>query len=205
MSRTRGVLMMMLLAVLACAVAEEEASPSAAIKAGILLNVAEFVEWPTNAFADATTPLVVGVVGKDPFGPDLDNLQGRKIDGRNIEVRRFKGSLEFRGEETPGRRQEGLAEKRNRKARELKACHILFISSSEKDFLETILKSIGDANVLTVGELPEFTRQGGMVGFVGNGPKVLLEINLAAAREARLKISSKLLSLSRVVGGGEVE
>ena len=195
----------MLLAVLARAVAEEEARSSAAIKAGILLNVAEFVEWPTNAFADTTAPIVLGVLGKDPFGPDLDKLQGRKIDGRTIEIRRFKGSLEFRGEETPGRRQEGLAEKRSKKARELKACHILFISSSEKDFLEAILKSIKDSSVLTVGELPEFTRQGGVVGFAGSGAKVLLEINLDAATEARLKISSKLLSLSRVIGGREVE
>jgi len=204
MGRTLGMLTL-LLAVLARAVAEDEASSSPAIKAGVLLNVAEFVEWPTNAFLDAAAPIILGVLGKDPFGPDLDKLQGRKIDGRNIEIRRFKGSLEFRGEETPGRRQDSLAEKRSRKARELKACHILFISSSERDFLETILKSIREANVLTVGELPEFTRQGGMVGLVGSGPKVLLEINLDAAREARLKISSKLLSLSRVIGSGEID
>jgi len=67
------------------------------------------------------------------------------------------------------------------------------------------LKSIKDSSVLTVGELPEFTRQGGVVGFAGSGAKVLLEINLDAATEARLKISSKLLSLSRVIGGREVE
>lgn len=204
MGRAFGMLIVLLAALLRT-VAEEEPLGPAAMKAGVLLNVAEFVEWPTNAFSNAAAPIVLGVLGKDPFGPELEKLQGRKIDRRNIEIRRFRGLLEFRGEETPGRRQEGLAEKRSRKARELKACHILFISSSEKDSLETILKSIGDAHVLTVGELPEFTRQGGVVGFIGSGPKVLLEINLDAAREARLKISSKLLSLSRVVGGKEVE
>ena len=204
MGRAFGMLIVLLAALLR-AVAEEEPLGPAAIKAGVLLNVAEFVEWPTNAFLDAAAPIVLGVLGKDPFGPELDKLLGRKIDRRNIEIRRFKGSLEFRGEETPGRRQEGLAEKRSRKARELKACHILFISSSEKEFLVTILKSIGDASVLTVGELPEFTRQGGVVGFVGSGEKILLEVNLDAATEARLKISSKLLSLSRVIGGSGVE
>lgn len=198
--------LLMLAASLAGALADEDASPSpAAVKAGYLLNLAEFVEWPTNAFPDPAAPIVLGVLGEDPFGPELEKLKGRKIDGRAIEIRRFKGALEFRGEETPGRRQEDLAQKRNKKIRELKACHILFISSTEKGFLAAILKSVKDASVLTVGELPEFTQSGGVVGFAGSGARVRIEINLAAAEEARLKISSKLLSLARIIGGKEIE
>jgi hypothetical protein len=197
-------ILLLLAASLADAMAEEAASPSAAaVKAGYLLNLAEFVEWPTNAFPDSAAPIILGILGGDPFGSELEKLNGRKIEGRAIEIRRFKGALEFRGQETPGRRQEDLAQKRNKKIRALKACHILFISSTEKDFVAAILKSLNDSSVLTVGELPGFTQSGGVVGFAGSGARIRIEINLAAAEEARLKISSKLLSLARVIGGKE--
>jgi hypothetical protein len=200
-----GILLMLAAPLAGTPAAADASLDTVAVKAGYLLTLAEFVEWPATAFPDTATPIVLGVLGEDPFGPELEKLRGRKVDGRTIEIRRFKGSLEFRGEETPGRRQEDLAQKRSRKIRELKACHILFIGSSEKDFLAAILKSVKDASVLTVGELSEFTRSGGVVGFAGSGGRIGIEINLSAAEEARLKFSSKLLSMARVISGKEIE
>ena len=168
-------------------------------KAGYLLNFAEFVEWPAGAFSTAKSPIILGVVGKDPFGPELDKLQGKTANGRTLEIKRFKGALEFRGEETPGRRQDDLPAKQAKKLAEMKSCHILFITSSEKNFLPQTLKPFRGASVLTVGETDSFLRQGGMITFVDSGNNVQLEINLAAAEQARLKISSKLLSLAKVI------
>ena len=71
-------------------------------KAGYLLNFAEFIEWPAGAFPNAKSPIILGVVGKDPFGPELDKLKGKTVNGRTMEIKRFKGALEFRGEATPG-------------------------------------------------------------------------------------------------------
>jgi len=168
-------------------------------KAGYLLNFIEFVEWPAGAFADAKSAVVLGVMGKDPFGAQLDKVQDKVINGRTLQIKRFKGPLEFQGEETPGRRQDGLALKRARKLAELRSCHILFISSSEKNYLPQILKSLKGASVLTVGECDVFARQGGIINFLDDGNRVQLEINLEAAQQAQLKISSKLLSLAKVI------
>jgi len=168
-------------------------------KAGYLLNFAEFIEWPAGAFADAKSPIILGVVGKDPFGPELDKLKGKTVNGRTMEIKRFKGALEFRGEETPGRRQDDLPAKQAKKLAEMKSCHILFITSSEKNFLTQTLKPFRGASVLTVGETDSFAREGGMITFVDSETNVQLEINLAAAEQARLKISSKLLSLAKVI------
>ncbi|PYJ57430.1 MAG: DUF4154 domain-containing protein [Verrucomicrobia bacterium] len=168
-------------------------------KAGYLLNFVEFVEWPSAAFAGPTSPLVIGVMGKDPFGAELDKLQGKTVNGRKLEIKRFKGALEFRGEETPGRRQDNLAVKQARKLAELRSCHILFISSSEKNYLPLILKPLKGASVLTVSETEAFVGAGGIINFLDNGNSLQLEINLDSAEQARLKISSKLLSLAKVI------
>jgi hypothetical protein len=168
-------------------------------KAGYLLNFAEFVEWPAGAFADAKAPFVLGVMGKDPFGGELDKLEGKTVNGHKLEIKRFKGALEFRGKETPGRRQEDLAQKQAKKLAELKSCHILFISASEKKYLSEILKPLKEAGVLTVGETESFAHDGGIINFVDGSGKVQLQINLDAAGQARLKISSKLLSLAKVI------
>ena len=168
-------------------------------KAGYLLNFAEFIEWPAGSFPGAKSPVILGVVGKDPFGAELDKLQGKTVNGRTLEIKRFKGALEFRGAETPGRRQDDLPAKQARKLSEMKSCHILFITASEKNFLPQTLKPFRGASVLTVGETDSFAREGGIITFVDSENSVQLEINLAAAEQARLKISSKLLSLPKVI------
>ena len=169
------------------------------VKAGYLLNFVEFVEWPPGAFPDAKSPVVLGVIGKDPFGAELDKLQDKIVNGRKLQIKRFKGALEFRGEETPGRRQHTLALKQSRKLAELKSCHILFVSSSEKSYLPLILKPLKGASILTVGDTEMFVHEGGIVNFLDSVNRVQLEINLDTADQARLKISSKLLSLAKVI------
>jgi len=168
-------------------------------KAGYLLNFVEFVEWPAGAFADAKSPVIIGIVGKDPFGAELDRLQDKVVNGRKLQIKRFKGALEFRGEETPGRRHDDLALKQARKLAELKSCHILFISLSEKNYLPLILKPLKGASVLTVSETELFAHEGGIINFLDSANRVQLEVNLDAAEQARLRISSKLLNLAKVI------
>jgi hypothetical protein len=57
---------------------------------------------------------------------------------------------------------------------------------------------------LTVGESADFLSLGGMINFVLEEDRVSFEINLEAAERHRLKLSSKLLAVARVVnvGGG---
>jgi YfiR/HmsC-like len=141
------------------------------LKAAFLLNFAKFVEWPPMAFANADSPLVLGVLGENPFG---DILKGKAINNRLLKVEQFHSSAEATN------------------------CHILFIRASEKERLSAIIQSLGKACVLTVGdEIDGFTDKG-MINFVLREKKIRFQINDAAAKNVGLKISSKLLSLASV-------
>ncbi|HEU5123058.1 MAG TPA: YfiR family protein [Verrucomicrobiae bacterium] len=154
--------------------AAQDVSPTEyQLKAAFLFNFAKFVDWPSAAFTNSAAPLVIGVLGQDPFGKDLENtVRNKNISGRSI-VARTVGSI-------PDARQ----------------CHILFISNSESKRLREILEGLRGASVLTVGENEKFFVSGGMVNFVVEGRKIRFQINDAAAKAAGLKISSKLLSLA---------
>lgn len=146
------------------------------IKAAFLYNFAKFVEWPADAFSDSRAPIVVGIVGEDPFGSVLDGMVfGKTVNGRGLVVRRMS---------------EGA---------ELRSCHILFISSSHQKHLARILESLKGSGVLTVGEVDRFTESGGAIRFVLDENRVRFEINLDATGRARLKLSAKLLALARRV------
>ncbi len=146
------------------------------VKAALLFNLVKFTEWPSSAFTNAAAPLIFGVVGEDPFGPVLDEVvKGESINKRPLLVKRFK-----------------LGE-------DLSMCHVLFVSRSEKERLATLLATLKDKPVLTLGDPDRFCEQGGMINLVlsANGT-VKPDINPDAARAAGLQISSKLLSLRMV-------
>lgn len=162
----------------ATAQAQEEASPTDyQVKALYLFNFGKFVDWPTNAFADAQAPLVIGIFGDDPFHGYLDQIVGRdKINGHPVEIRRISSLPD------------------------LKRCQILFIAASSERQEHEILDATKDLNMLTVGESKDFIRNGGMIQFIIEDRRVHFEINNEAARSAGLKISSKLLTLARQTG-----
>jgi hypothetical protein len=147
------------------------------VKAAFLFNFAQFVQWPAAAFPQASTPISIGVLGEDPFGAVLDQVvQNEAINNRKLII------------------------KRSRQVEDLKTCHLIFICKSEKGRLAQILASLDAESVLTVGETEQFARRGGIINFFFEGKKVRFEINADAARRKGLKISSQLLSLSRIVG-----
>lgn len=146
------------------------------IKAVFLYNFTEFVQWPKTAFADAQAPMVIGVLGDDPFGPYLDEaVRGEKSKGRAIVVRHFR-----------------LVE-------EIGPCHILFISRSEAARLDAIFASLRGRSILLVSDADRFAEAGGMVQFTTTGGRVRLRVNPDAARAAHLAISSKLLRAVELV------
>jgi hypothetical protein len=83
------------------------------------------------------------------------------------------------------------------------ACHILFIDRSQTEQLDTVVTALKDRSVLTVGDFDGFTRRGGVIRFVTVGNKIRLRVNLAAAQQAKLTISSKLLRPAQIVAPGE--
>ncbi len=161
--------------------ARAQQSPSEyQVKAAYLFNFLKFVEWPGQSPGDAPGPWLICVVGSNPFGNDLAQIvSGKSAQGHELQV---KDSL------LPA---------------DLHACHILFISASEKNRLPTLLAALKGSGTLTVADMDNFTESGGMVQFVEEDGRVRFVINVGATSGAGLKVSSKLLSLAQSVTGTE--
>ncbi|HEV2827917.1 MAG TPA: YfiR family protein [Pyrinomonadaceae bacterium] len=142
------------------------------VKAVFLFNFARFVDWPASAFPQSQTPLVIGVLGQDPFGSYLDDtVRGEKVNNRPLTVRRY------------------------RRLEEIQTCHVLFISRSEAERMDQILASLKYRKILTVADAEGLAGPRVMIQFVTQQNKIRLRINAEAARAANLTISSKLLRL----------
>jgi hypothetical protein len=143
------------------------------VKAVFLFNFAQFVDWPPKAFPEPQTPLVIAVLGDDPFGTYLEEtIRGEKANDRPLVVQRY------------------------RRVGEIKTCHVLFISRSETDRLEQILGSLKGRPILAVGDSEDFALHGGMIQFITEKNKIRMRINLEAVKAAGLTISSKLLRVA---------
>lgn len=150
------------------------------VKAVFLFNFSQFVDWPAAAFADDRSPLVIGVLGNDPFGATLDEIvRGETVNGRAIVVRRYQ-SID-----------------------QLDTCHILFIDRSQNAQIDAIVAALQGRSVLTVGDFDGFASHGGMIRFVTVGNKIRLRVNLTAAQQVSLAISSKLLRPAQVLEPGQ--
>ncbi len=147
------------------------------IKAAFLYNVAKFVKWPAKTFENASSPLILSVIGEDPFGDDLESLKDKKIQGRSLAIRRFTG------------------------IKDLELCHILFIGSSEEEHLPEIFSYARRMNILTVSDMKGFAEKGGIINFITSGDKIRFDINIEAANQADLFINSKLLKLAIKIWG----
>jgi hypothetical protein len=152
------------------------------IKAGFIYNFAKFVEWPSTAFAEPDSPIVIGVLGTDPFGDIINHVvEGKKIGARGFVIRRFKWSRELKDQ------------------KDFKECRILFVSSSEKLHFEEIVDAVKGLPILTVGETPGFAERGGMIRLMLEDNRVRFEVNVDAAHYGNLNISSRLLTLARII------
>jgi hypothetical protein len=143
------------------------------VKAAFLLNFTKFIDWPAGS-APSDAPVAICILGQDPFGRFMDDIvEGESINGHKLTVQRVSSTA------VP------------------QSCRVAFIGAAEKD-VPRLLSSVGNG-VLTVGEGEKFVRDGGMVGFVIEDRHVRFDINQAAAANAGLKLSSKLLSVARSV------
>jgi len=146
------------------------------VKAAFLYNFAKFVHWPEHAFVNPTDPIQICVFGHNPFGASLEQtVAGKEFAGRKFVVRSIA--------EPP----------------EACKCHIVFVSAAEKKRSAALVAAVQSASVLTVGEWPGFAAQGGVINFKLEDGAVHFEVNLEAARQKDLEISSKLLGVSRVI------
>ncbi len=152
------------------------------VKAAYLFNFAKFVEWPAGAFENEASPILIGVLGEDPFGGELDKaVEGKNVAGRSLRIKRFG---DFDENQAP----------------QLRKCQILFIAYSEEGNLPAILRALNGASVLTVSEIEGFPQKGGIILFDLEGDRVTLGINPTTARRGNLILNSKLLHVAKIYG-----
>lgn len=181
--RAPGVFRLVMFFLLAVAPALAAAQPAIPreyqIKAVFLFNFVQFVDWPPQVFSQPESPLIIGILGSDPFQSYLDEIvRGEKLNSHPLVVRRY------------------------RRPEDIGPCQVLFISRSEASRLGRILTRLKGRSILTVGDMPDFAQRGGMIRFVTVNNKIRLQINVDAAKAADLNISSKLLEPSQIVTPG---
>jgi len=147
-----------------------------AAKAAFLVNFAKFIKWPPTAFESASAPIVIGVLGSDPFGPALDAaLERQQIGGRRLVAKRF------------------------RTLKDLGRCHLLFVSEEMNPQVPTIAEHCEKHAIFSVCDVPGQAARGATAGFYFEKNKIRFEINPEAARRSRLEVSSQLLKLAQLV------
>jgi hypothetical protein len=152
------------------------------LEADCLFNLLKFVGWPQDATADARGKWVIGVTGGTPVTYELVRMvTGKTVVGREVKI-------------DPTQSAEGM-----------RACHLLFISASERKRLPSILAALRGASVLTVSDMDNFVESGGMVQLVAGENRVRMKIDVGTAGSAHLKISAKLLALAMTVTARNAE
>jgi hypothetical protein len=162
----------------ASTVAQETAPSEYLVKAAFLINFPKYVDWAPEAFAETNSPIVIAVLGESEMTAELRKIiAGRIVNGREIVLKRLDS------DDASG------------------VCHVLFVPATEQKRLPNLLAKLKAGGVLTVGESDGFLDRGGIINLARRDQKIALEVNLIAADQARIKISSKLLNVASVVKG----
>ena len=147
------------------------------LKSVFLYQFCRFMEWPGSAFSSPYDPLIIGVIGDDPFGSLLNEaVAGETYHGRPIRIEHY------------------------RSARDIKRCHLLFVSRSSVDQMNEILSAVAGKSVVTVGETEGFLDRGGMIALTADRNRVRLQVNASSLRAAKVDVSSKLLRVAEIKG-----
>jgi hypothetical protein len=148
-------------------------------KAGLIYKFALFVEWPTSAFAAAESPMVIGVLGDDSFAAALGGIvEGKTIYKRKLVVTKLKWSKD---------------------PKDFKDCTMLYIAAPEAAHGDELIHMLRGTPTLSISDFAGFARHGGITNLYLEDSKIRFEVNVDAAKESGLNISSQLLSVARTV------
>ena len=151
------------------------AEESAKVRLGFLLNFARYVDWPELTFKPGGSLRFCLAPGDADLAAQFGELSKQSILGRPIQVKQLVRLTDVNG------------------------CHVLYLSAETPGALPAWLGAAQQTGALTVGDLPDFVEVGGMIGLVQVGGRYRFDVNLGAARQANLRISSQLLKLARTV------
>jgi hypothetical protein len=186
---------LLMAAIVPAAGADSTSSQEYQVKAAFLYNFIQFVDWPAEKLTDDNKPIIIGIIGDDPFGNAFEPIKDKKIRNRAVVIKRFES---FEKLKNPSEKDKPESDQ---KIETLKRCHLLFICSSEQKTLKDIIDTVKDHSVLTVGEMDGFLEAGGIISWFVEEKKIRFDINATSAERAKLEIRSNLLRLAkRVIG-----
>lgn len=146
------------------------------IKAVFLYNFANFIRWPYSVFTDYQAPFNICILGDDPFQEGIDVMvENEEVKGHVVKIQRLNNIVQ------------------------VDSCQILFISQSEKFYLDQILYSLQQRPILTVSDMDNFVTQGGMIQFFEHNRRVRFYIAINTLKKAGLKASVNLLRIAKIV------
>jgi hypothetical protein len=152
-----------------------QTASATALKAALLLNFVKFSEWPADTLA-VGGPIVLCVIGDDTIEGSLREIvKGQAVDGHSLVVRHQSMEASMR------------------------SCHVLYAGGLDTKRSAQLIELVKDATVLTVGESEQFPRIGGVAQFFADDGKMRFAVNLESVQRARLRLSSRLLGLAKIV------
>jgi len=161
------------------------------LKGVFIYRSANFVEWPPAHRPDPD--LIIGIIGKDPFGNVFDIIKEKLANRAKIIIKRFPGLHELN---TSAERDRPTV---HPDADAIRKCHVLFVCPSEKNELKPILDMVKNHPILTVADVKGFLEAGGIMNLIMDGDKVRFGINLLAAQHAGVTVRSQLLRIASKV------
>lgn len=177
------------------------------VKAAFIYNIMKFIEWPAekeiapDPKQGRPSPMIIGILGENPFRQSFRPLLDKTIQGRAIQLVEIQGYPAFLKKTKD--KQNAPTAYRNQYRPIIQPCKVLFICPSEKTVLDEILSMAHGNPTLTISDIPGFSKKGGMIEFVTENREVRFEINPDAATQEGLRIRSQLLGLARKIHFGK--
>lgn len=151
-----------------------------ALKAAFVLNFAKFTQWPDNSFTDTPDAFSLCVVGGKSLEAGFRTIEGKGVGGRSLQIDFIPEAGGF------------------------DRCNMLFVGGNmDRTALLRIFASVKEKPVLTIGEMPDFAKLGGVINFVSKEGKLRFEVNRETSLKQKVNISSRLLKLAIIVNGNE--
>ena len=145
------------------------------VKAAFLYNFAKFAQWPAESLPPGER-LQLCVVGDDAVADALEQtIKGRAIEGHELSVRVVGTDAVLR------------------------SCHLVYVDGRDARRSSQALEALRGAAVLSVGDGDKFAELGGVAQLVLEQDRMRFSVNVTAVERARLRLSSKLLSLASIV------
>lgn len=145
------------------------------VLAALALNIVRFTTWPNDALQGMKESIDFCVVGDNVVQQSFASIDHKPAGNKTLNVINLSRLSNF------------------------EQCHVLYISELKQNILLQVFLEIKKLPLLTIGVGDDFAEQGGMVGLEKVDNKMTLHVNIPVVREANLTISSRLLSLAKII------